>query len=63
MGVLTKDANVAFQLERYEAMTVAGVPDEFLPKSVEEVEQGFKIGFDWVQVDPKIGPGLTRPWS
>jgi len=44
LGVLTKDANVAFQLERYEAMTVAGVPDEFLPKSVEEVEQGFKIG-------------------
>ena len=25
-------------------MTVAGIPDEFLPKSVEEVEQGFKIG-------------------
>jgi hypothetical protein len=44
LGVLTKDANVEFQLEMYEAMTVAGVPDEFLPKSVEEVEQGFKIG-------------------
>jgi len=44
LGVLTKDANVAFQLEMYEAMTVAGIPDEFLPKSVEEVEQGFKIG-------------------
>ncbi len=43
LGVLTKDANVAFQLEMYEAMTVAGIPDEFLPKSVEEVEQGFKI--------------------
>ena len=44
LGVLTKEANVEFQLEMYEAMTVAGVPDEFLPKSVEEVEQGFKIG-------------------
>ena len=44
LGVLTKDANVEFQLEMYEAMTVAGVPGEFLPKSVEEVEQGFKIG-------------------
>ena len=44
LGVLTKEANVEFQLEMYEAMTVAGIPDEFLPKSVEEVEQGFKIG-------------------
>ena len=44
LGVLTKEANVEFQLEMYEAMTVAGVPDEFLPKSVEEVEQRFKIG-------------------
>ena len=43
LGVLTKEANVEFQLEMYEAMTVAGVPDELLPKSVEEVEQGFKI--------------------
>ena len=43
LGVFTKEANIEFQLEMYEAMTVAGVTDEFLPNSVEEVEQGFNF--------------------
>ncbi len=45
LGVLTKEANINFQLELYEAMEVAGVAsDPLLPNSPEEVEQGYNLG-------------------
>ncbi len=44
LGVLTKEANIGFQMEMYEAMAVAVGSDEFVPSSIEEVEQNFNIG-------------------
>ncbi|MBL21399.1 MAG: hypothetical protein CMJ37_00940 [Phycisphaerae bacterium] len=48
LGVLTKEANIAFQLEMYEAMDAAwppGVPAPFpFPTDPNEVEQSYNLG-------------------
>ena len=44
LGVLTKEANINFQLEMNEAMQVAFGPDVPLPNDPNQVEQNYKIG-------------------
>ena len=43
MGILFKQANIDFQVEMYEAMSVAIGSDEFLPNSLEEIEQSYNF--------------------
>ena len=44
LGVLTKEANIDFQLEMYEAMEVAFGPDVPIPNDPNEVEQSYNFG-------------------
>lgn len=44
LGALTKEANIAFQLEMAEAMEVALVPDIPIPNDPSEVEQNYIFG-------------------
>ena len=44
LGVLTKQANIDFQLEMYEAMEVAFGTDVPIPNNLNEVEQSYNIG-------------------
>lgn len=44
LGVLTKEANIDFQLEMYEAMKVALVTDIPIPNDPNEVEQSYNFG-------------------
>ena len=44
LGVLTKEANINFQLEMNEAMQVAFGPDVPLPNDPNQVEQNYNFG-------------------
>jgi hypothetical protein len=44
LGVLTKEANINFQLEMYEAMEVALGPDVPIPNDPNQVEQNYNFG-------------------